>query len=69
MTEPNLVAVAIEQIDKWLKATGMAESRLGMLACANTRAIKRVREKTASLETLEAILEYIKNHPAKATGK
>lgn len=65
MTEPSLVAVAIEKIDRWLKATGMAESRLGMLACANTRAIKRVRDKTASLETLEAVLAYIQDHPAK----
>lgn len=69
MTEPNLVAVAIEKIDKWLKATGMAESRLGALACANTRAIARVREKKASLATLDAILEYIEKNPAKGNGK
>ena len=69
MTEPSLVAQAIDRIDRWLKTTGMAESRLGMLACANTRAIKRVREKTASLETLEAILAYIEKNSSRSNGK
>lgn len=69
MTEPNLVVMAVDKIDKWLKATGMAESRLGALACANTRAIQRVREKKASLATLEAVLKYIEAHPAQSSGK
>lgn len=65
MAEENLVAVALDKIDKWLKATGMSESRLGLLACANARAVERVRNRSGSVATLEAILEYIDKHPAK----
>jgi len=69
MQEGNLVAVALDKIDKWLKHTGMKESRLGLLACANARAVERVRAKSASIETLEQLLEYIEAHPAKGNGK
>lgn len=65
MTDENLVATALDRIDKWLKASGMTESRLGMLACANARAVERVRNKSGSVATLEAILEYIDRNPAK----
>jgi len=69
MAEENLVAQALDKIDKWLKATGMTESRLGLLACANARAVERVRSKSASIETLEAVLNYIEKHPARGNGK
>ncbi len=69
MSEGNLVAQAIDRIDKYLKTSGIKESRLGLLACANPRAVQRVRDKSASIETLESLLEYIESHPARSSGK
>ena len=69
MQEGNLVAVALDKIDKWLKSSGMSESRLGLLSCANARAVERVRNGSGSVATLRAILEYIEAHPSKANGK
>lgn len=69
MSEGNLVAQALDKIDRWLKQTGMAESRLGLLACANARAVERVRAGTGSVATLQAIIDYIDKHPAKGNGK
>jgi len=57
----------IAKIDAWLAATGMAESRLGSLACANVRVIKRIRNGTASVRSLEAVLDYIRQHPIPGT--
>lgn len=68
MQEGNLVEVALDRIDKWLKATGMSESRLGLLSCANARAVERVRTGSGSVATLQAVLEYIEAHPAEAKG-
>jgi len=65
MTEQNLVAVALDKIDKWLKTSGIPESRLGLLACANARAVERVRNGSGSVATLQAILEYIEKNPAR----
>ena len=53
-------------IDKWLAKTGMAEGRLGLLACANPKAIERIRTGRARIETLNAVLSYIKRNPPKA---
>ena len=69
MTEQNLVAQALDKIDKWLKATGISESRLGLLSCANARAVDRVRNGSGSVATLQAILEYIEAHPARSVQK
>jgi hypothetical protein len=69
MEEGNLVAMALDKIEKWLKASGMSESRLGLLSCANARAVERVRNGSGSVATLQAILEYIEAHPAKGNGK
>lgn len=69
MSEMNLVAQAVDRIEKYLKASGMTESRLGLLSCANARAVQRVRDKSATIGTLEAILAYIDQHPAKGNGK
>ena len=69
MSEGNLVAMALDKIDKWLKATGMSESRLGLLSCANARAVERVRNGSGSVATLQAILEYIEDHPTRSSGK
>ena len=55
----------IAKIDAWLAATGMAESRLGLLACANARVIKRIRDGSASIKSLQNVLNYIKQNPAK----
>ena len=51
--------IGIERIDAYLKKMGMKESRLGLLSCANPRAVERVRNGSASVETLRAILDYI----------
>jgi hypothetical protein len=55
---------AIIEIDEWLKRTGMKESRLGLLACANARAVERVRAGSGSVESLRALLDYIAKNPA-----
>lgn len=54
----------IKKIDEWLTATGMKESRLGLLACANPRAVERVRAGSGSVDSLRALIEYINKHPA-----
>lgn len=54
----------IRKIDEWLAATGMTESRLGLLACANARAVERVRNGTGSVDTLRALIDHIRRHPA-----
>lgn len=51
-------------IDAWLAATGMKESRLGLLATANPRAIERIRSGDAKIKTLDAVLAYIMANPA-----
>ncbi len=63
MSEESIVDREIKKIDAWLKKADIPESRLGMLACANQRAIERIREKKASIQTFQAVLEYIKRHP------
>lgn len=60
---------ALKKIDDYLKATGMLPSRLGLLACANARAVERVKAGTGSVQSLEAILNYIEANPAKGYGK
>jgi|LNFM01.1.fsa_nt_gb hypothetical protein len=62
----NPVDEQINRIDAWLKATGMKESRLGLLACANARAVERVRSGTGSVESLRQLVEYIDAHPLKS---
>lgn len=54
----------VERIEAWLKATGMPESRLGLLACANPRAVSRIRNGSARVATLRLVLGYIEAHPA-----
>lgn len=66
MTDENFVDQQIKRIDAYLAKSGMAESRLGLLACANARAVERVRDGTARVETLRAILEYIASNPIQA---
>ena len=55
---------AISTIDKWLGATGTAETTLGKLACRNTFAVARIRNESASVGTLKTVLRYIAEHPA-----
>jgi hypothetical protein len=59
------IAAAVAKIDKWLKATGVAESRLGMLSAANPHAVSRIRTGSARIDTLQAVLSYIASHPTK----
>lgn len=66
---PTWVAQALDRIDKWLKQSGMTESRLGLLSCANARAVERVRSGSGSVATLQAILDYIDQHPAKGSRR
>lgn len=52
----------VAEIESWLKKTGMAESRLGLLACANPRAVDRIRDGSARITTLRAVLSYIRTN-------
>lgn len=63
--EENPVDAGIKKIEAWLEKAGVPESRLGLLACANARAVSRVRDGTGSVQTLRALLDYIAKHPAK----
>lgn len=54
----------IKSIDAWLNATGMKESRLGLLSCGNSLAVERIRSGGATLKTLWAVEAYIVAHPA-----
>jgi hypothetical protein len=63
MSDESIVDREIKKIDAWLSKADMPESRLGMLACANQRAVDRIRKKKASLETFQAVLDYIKKNP------
>lgn len=56
----------IAEIERWLAKTGMKEGRLGMLAAANPKAMERIRDGTARVETLRAVLRYIRAN--KKTG-
>jgi hypothetical protein len=56
-------------IEQWLAKTGTSEGRLGLLACANAKAVERIRTGTARIETLTAVLSYIRSHPPKKTKK
>jgi hypothetical protein len=56
-------------IDRWLKKSGMSESRLGLLAAANPRAVERIRAGGATISTLNAVLRYIQMNPVSRTGK
>jgi hypothetical protein len=58
----------VEKIEAWLAATGVSESRLGLLAAANPRAVARIRSGTARVETLKAVMRYIRRNPASAQG-
>lgn len=51
---------AIKEIEAFLTRTGMKESRLGLLACANPRAVERVRDGSARVETLRALVEFVR---------
>lgn len=64
--DQNPVDREIERIVAWCKATDTKESRLGLLACANAKALERVRDGTARINTLRELLDYIDMHPAKA---
>ena len=60
---------AIRKINRWLEASGMPEARLGLLSAANSGAIERIRNGTARIDTLQAVLRYIeRNPPGKSPG-
>jgi hypothetical protein len=61
--DENPVDREIKKIDDWLKASGIAESRLGLLASANPRAVERIRSGTGSVDTLRALVDYVRRHP------
>lgn len=60
--KPESVDQDIRAIDAWLERTGMTASRLGLLACANARAVERVRNGTATIKTLRGLLRYIEKN-------
>ena len=55
---------AIKKINRWLKATGYSEGRLGLLAAANAGAVPRIRNGTAQIATLQAVLKFIEQNPS-----
>ena len=63
MTDENPVDKEIKRIERWLSETGMPESRLGLLACANARAVERIRNGSGSVATLRAVIEYMSRNP------
>lgn len=67
--ENDLVAQAIDRIDKFLKLSGMSESMLGLKSCGNARAVERIRSQSATIATLRDVLAYIDAHPVRASGK
>lgn len=54
----------IAKIDKWLAESGVKEYRLGLMACANGRAVERIRNGTASVSSLTAVLDHISRNPS-----
>lgn len=63
--DENPVDRELKRIDAWLEKSGMAESTLGLLACANARAVDRVRNGSGSVQSLRRLLKYISENPAK----
>lgn len=55
----------IKRIDAWLEKSKVSESALGLFACANARAVDRVRNGTGSVETLRRLLKYIADNPVR----
>lgn len=62
MNEPT----DIEKIERWLSASNWSETTLGMRAIGNAHAIRRIRDKGASIKTRDAVMKYIESHPPKA---
>ena len=58
----NAIDREIRNIELWLDQSGMRPSRLGLLACANSAAIDRMRNGTGSIETLRRLVEYVSAH-------
>ena len=54
---------AVNKIHQWLRASGISETRLGLLSAANGGAIERIRKYTARMDTLQAVLHYIERNP------
>jgi len=54
----------ISRIDDWQSRTGMTDEALGYHAAGNARALERIRSGSASISTLEVIMQYIRTHPA-----
>lgn len=63
--DENPVDREIKRIDAWLAKSGMSESALGLYACANARAVSRVRNGTGSVESLRRLLKYIGDNPVR----
>lgn len=54
-------AKELREIERWLKKSGWKESRLGLLATGNQRAVARIRDGSARISTLESVLTYIRD--------
>ena len=63
--DENPVDREIKRIDAWLAKSGVAESTLGLLACANARAVERVRAGSGSVQSLRRLIKYISENPVK----
>lgn len=57
------------EIRAYLRAKGMKPSYLGLLACANPRAVERIFTGSASLGTLNKVMRFIKKNPTPEVTK
>ena len=58
-----------QEIDEWLSRSGVNPSRLSLLATANPRAVQRIKDGTAQVSTLRAVLEYVRNNPQRRMAR
>lgn len=65
MMDENPVDREIKRIEAYLAKSRISASRLGLLACANARAVERIKNGSASIETLRAVLDYISANPVR----
>jgi hypothetical protein len=52
----------ITLIETWLSKQRLSEVTLGIKICGNPRAFARIRSKSANIDTLNAVLNYIEKN-------
>lgn len=54
----------IDDVNRWLRRTGVAPTRLGIMVCNNPNMVARLRDGKATLGTLRKLIKFIKKYPA-----